>query len=92
MRKVERGRREQGQTETTKVDGARDKSACWSTRERRRVSEGRSGERLRDGENQGKAGERERERSRYREEKETKGIETGDKPLIVEVRCSERRG
>lgn len=36
--------------------------------------------------------EREREGSRYREEKETKGIETGDKPLIVEARCSEKRG
>lgn len=49
---------------------------------------------VRDGENRGKAGVRERVREgpRYREEKETKGIETGDKPLIVEERCSERRG
>lgn len=39
-----------------------------------------------------------RERKRKRgtsvpeKEKETKGIETGDKPLIVEARCSKRRG
>lgn len=32
------------------------------------------------------------EREREREKKETKGIEIGDKPLIVEARCSERRG
>jgi len=59
---------------------------------RRRVNEKRSEERLRYGENRGKTGERERKRFLYREDKETKGIETGDKPLIVEARCSKRRG
>lgn len=47
---------------------------------------------MKTGEKLGSEREREREGSRYREEKETKGIETGDKPLIVEARCSERRG
>lgn len=39
MREVERGRREQGQTEIAKVDRARNKSARLSTREIERDGE-----------------------------------------------------